>query len=228
MKLVLLPGLDGTGRLFDPFIKALPDRIETKVVSYPTEQEMDYSELCDFVLSRLPREQDYVLVGESFSSPIAIEICARRPGCLSGLVLVCGFASNPIKAASSLAPLIDYLPTRGHIVRAISTHLLGATAPDNRRRLIEAVEAVDSTVLRNRLKMIVSLDVSDALGKIGVPALYLRASNDKLVGRGSATEIQQAIASLELETLDGPHFLLQERAVESARVISEFVSRVLE
>jgi hypothetical protein len=35
MKLILLSGLDGTGKLFAAFIEALPKTIETQVVSYP-------------------------------------------------------------------------------------------------------------------------------------------------------------------------------------------------
>ena len=49
MRLVLLPGLDGTGELFHPFLKALPSRLTSQVVSYPTEQCLTYKELVPFV-----------------------------------------------------------------------------------------------------------------------------------------------------------------------------------
>ena len=42
MKVVLLPGLDGTGILFKPFIEALPKNIETLVVSYPRTKKQKY------------------------------------------------------------------------------------------------------------------------------------------------------------------------------------------
>jgi len=35
MKIVLLPGLDGTGNLFNPLLKAIPQNSEVIVVSYP-------------------------------------------------------------------------------------------------------------------------------------------------------------------------------------------------
>jgi hypothetical protein len=53
-KLVLLPGLDGTGELYDAFTAALAD-IETQVVSYPPDRELGYSELEQFIRERLPR-----------------------------------------------------------------------------------------------------------------------------------------------------------------------------
>ena len=36
MKLVLLPGLDGTGKLFEPLVKVLSDSIDMQIITYPT------------------------------------------------------------------------------------------------------------------------------------------------------------------------------------------------
>jgi len=36
-KLLLLPGMDGTGDLFAGFVEAFPDEFETEIVSYPTD-----------------------------------------------------------------------------------------------------------------------------------------------------------------------------------------------
>ena len=41
VKLVLLPGMEGTGSLFAPFLKELPDWVQPVVVSYPTDQALD-------------------------------------------------------------------------------------------------------------------------------------------------------------------------------------------
>jgi surfactin synthase thioesterase subunit len=37
--LVLLPGMDGTGKLFKPFVRQLPPRVQVRAVSYPREKE---------------------------------------------------------------------------------------------------------------------------------------------------------------------------------------------
>ena len=47
-RLVLLPGLDGTGELFAPFIDALGG-FATQVVAYPPDRAMTYAEHEDFV-----------------------------------------------------------------------------------------------------------------------------------------------------------------------------------
>jgi hypothetical protein len=43
--LVLLPGMDGTGQLFAPFLTALGHGVDVKVVRYPTKEPLSYAEL---------------------------------------------------------------------------------------------------------------------------------------------------------------------------------------
>jgi hypothetical protein len=50
-QLVLLPGLDGTGELFGPFLKVIPQSWPRRVVSYPVDRVLSYWEL---VLQRAP------------------------------------------------------------------------------------------------------------------------------------------------------------------------------
>lgn len=68
-KLVMLPGMDGTGELFADFVEALPDRFEVEVVRYPTNVCLSYTELMTFVQSAAPGSEPFVLIAESFSPP---------------------------------------------------------------------------------------------------------------------------------------------------------------
>lgn len=65
MKLVLLPGPDGTGRLFEPFLRALPSHLSPVIISYPTDQPLSYAELVRFVRQQVRSDEDYVLLAES-------------------------------------------------------------------------------------------------------------------------------------------------------------------
>ena len=60
MRLVMLPGLDGTGLLFKPLIGCLPERFTVDVISYPTDHVLAYDELVEFVRKRLPCRGDQV------------------------------------------------------------------------------------------------------------------------------------------------------------------------
>jgi pimeloyl-ACP methyl ester carboxylesterase len=52
------------------------------------DQALRYDELLPLVLEHLPTDRPFVVLGESFSGPLAIRIAAVRPPCLRALVLV--------------------------------------------------------------------------------------------------------------------------------------------
>src|ERR1700678_115896 len=66
-KLVLLPGLDGTGKLFVEFLMALDLGSSAQVVSYPPDIPLGYDELEPLVRAALPTRGRFVILGESFS-----------------------------------------------------------------------------------------------------------------------------------------------------------------
>jgi pimeloyl-ACP methyl ester carboxylesterase len=100
--LILLPGLGGTGELFEPFLAALGSAVAVKVIRYPGDVALGYDALGRFVRAMLPEGEPFVLLGESFSGPIAISLAATGGTQLRGLILCCSFARNP---RPSLGPL---------------------------------------------------------------------------------------------------------------------------
>lgn len=94
MRLVMMPGMDGTGDLFARFEHALGGRMATRIVRYPA-IESRYEVLRACAREALPKGEDFVLLGESFSGPLAIELAAEKPRGLRGLILVCSYARTP-------------------------------------------------------------------------------------------------------------------------------------
>jgi hypothetical protein len=82
--LVLLPGLDGTGDLFQPLLSRLDRSIEPVVVRYPLAEPLGYEALTSIARRALPTTGPYVILGESFSGPIAVQLAAERSGELRG------------------------------------------------------------------------------------------------------------------------------------------------
>ncbi len=76
--LVLLPGLDGTGRLFTPLRRLLEPNFRTVVISYPADCPHDYDGLSTKVVRELPKTP-HVIVAESFSGPVALKVAACNP-----------------------------------------------------------------------------------------------------------------------------------------------------
>lgn len=223
---MLLPGLDGTGILFDDLIAELrsiaPD-IEPIVVRYPTDQPLGYAQLETIARESLPIDRKFVLLGESFSGPVAISIAASRPSQLVGLILCCSFARYPRTIFRKMQRLAPLLPVKGRIVRL--ARKLAAHAPVSPKveaKLMEASSKVSSEVFRARIKELLQVDVSDRLGDIDVPILDLRALRDDVVPNRAARDIRRLARQVTVVEMNGPHFLLQALPKEAARAIRDF------
>lgn len=223
--LVLLPGLDGTGELFRPLLEALGPSVPAVSVTYPATSTLSYGELESMVLSLLP-SNPFVLLGESFSGPIAISIAARNPEHLKGVVLSCSFASCPRPAAALALPLLR-LPLPLPPVRVLGALLAGRFATLQLLAMLgRALKNVAVPVLRHRLAEVARIDVREKLARIEVPVLYLQASEDRIVPAGCAATIREVLPAMEIRVIRGPHFLLQAGPVECASAIRDFLARV--
>jgi len=117
LTLVLLPGMDGTGLLFEGFVSALGRELEVRVIAYPSTGALGYAELESHVREALPTRGEYVVLGESFSGPIAISIAAPRPAGLVGVILCASDSVCVVRQQSSATicalPSCDW-PTSNH------------------------------------------------------------------------------------------------------------------
>ncbi|MGR4043516.1 alpha/beta fold hydrolase [Pseudomonas sp. 910_21] len=222
--LVLLPGMDGTGRLFDPLLQALPPSVPVQVLRYPADQVLDYPALVERVGQQLPLDRPFVLLGESFSGPVAVSIAARRPAGLKGLVLCSSFVRNPRSALAPLSPLLKLLPLRHLPFWPMDALLLGGfSTPALRAALAAAIAQVQSRVLRTRLQSVMAVDASQALVATEVPLLYLQARHDRLVPASASTLIRQLRNDAQLVAINGPHCLLQAAPTEAAEHLLRFM-----
>ena len=79
LKIVLLPGMDGTGKLFSGLIVELPSCCETVVVTYPTDRYLCALETADLIRSFCPVSGPFVLLAESFSVPMRDSLRRFQP-----------------------------------------------------------------------------------------------------------------------------------------------------
>lgn len=217
--------MDGSGLLFANFVAALS--ANTQVVSYPPDQPLDYSELERLIEAALPTEP-YILLGESFSGPLAISIASRSPPMLRGVVLVCTFAKSPGPPMKPFfRKLFSRLPIRWTPVFIASRLLMGHfDSPSLRTQLDAATRDVSGSVWQARLNAILGLDVTAALAKITQPILYLRATADRVVPKAAFDAIVVANGAVKLVEIDGPHALLQTKSHESVAAIRAFASDI--
>ena len=225
----LLPGLDGTARLLAPFADAARDAgfSDVAAIAYPTDRVLGYDGLEALASGALPWTAPFVLLGESFSGPVAIAIAADPPPNLCGLVLSTTFAKAPLPlpVPSPLAAFARIAPVRTLPTAALSFALLGRWAtPALRRELRDALDTVAPAVLRARAEAALRVDVRDRLARIRVPALCLRAAHDRLLHLGAHRALCAGLADAREVAIDGPHLLLQTRTRTAADAVARFAA----
>ncbi len=222
--LVLLPGLDGTGTLFQPLQAALGPAVDTIVVRYPGDATLGYSELQRVAHAALPADRPFMLLGESFSGPIAIRLAASNPPGLRGLILAVSFASNPHPLLGWMRRLMPASSRSSARNGMRYFMMLGRERPPALMPLIDQSQAaLDGGVIRKRVVEMLGVEARADLARVAVPVLSLRARRDRLVPAANGRVIRAVARDVREVEIDGPHMLLQVRATEAAGHIRRFL-----
>jgi pimeloyl-[acyl-carrier protein] methyl ester esterase len=219
--LALLPGLDGTGELFAPLLDALGGEIRTTVVRYKSERSFD--EYIDTAAKALS-SPNTVLVAESFSGPVALALCARKPASVNGLVLCATFAQSPFRSLLRLArftpsALFEPSPTQPFMLRHAC--LNGERDDQLLKRAVSILRSVPAATMHARLTTLANIDVRPLLSSVSVPTLYLRATRDRVVPRRLGRELTDNLSNVVVREIEGAHLLLQARPRECAEAIRQ-------
>jgi pimeloyl-[acyl-carrier protein] methyl ester esterase len=222
--LVLLPGLDGTGRLFAPLLAALPKDIRTNVVSYPANELLDLPALASLVQRQMPVGKS-VLLAESFSGLVALALLGEAPSKVGAVCFVGAFAEPPRPFLLRLAPLASRSAAllRSTPAFLLRQYCLGSDATAAQLRLLrESLASVSPKVLGQRLSIVAA---RHSFGKpVDIPCCYMRASQDRLVPATCSDWFERKFRRCELREIDGPHFLLQARPIEAAQAVASFMN----
>jgi pimeloyl-[acyl-carrier protein] methyl ester esterase len=224
--LLLLPGLDGTGQLFSDFVAALPNSISATIVTYPGREILPSADLRRFVSAAIPESVPFVLLAESFSSPLAVEFAATKPPNLAALIICTGFVSRPLGGCSPLAKALAWpwffkVNTPRFILEYFA---LGQNAPpglvQNFRRVLRSV---GPEVLIGRARDAMDFDARGALAQTIVPLLYVEGTEDHLLADSCLKEMKRIKPDMSIAQVAGPHLLLQREPQKVALIVSAFI-----
>lgn len=226
--LMLLPGLDGTGTLFADLISSLPPTLRVNIARYPTDRFLSYSELVSCVREVAP-SSPFLLVAESFSTPLAAKFAATRPPNLAGLVMCAGFITNPVGGWSRLVrvlarPLLfEFSPPS----LALEYFLIGADPPAALRAGIRrALRLVNPGVLAGRVRSVLDCDAREDLTRTEIPMMYIQAKGDRLVRAECFREIRRLRPDTVLASISAPHLVFQREPQKAAEVIVRFIHQL--
>ena len=223
-KLILLPGLHGTGDLFKPLLDVIPPQVATRIIAHPTDRVCGYKALFQLVEAQLQEESDMVLLGESFSGPLALKLAVAHPMRVRAVVLCASFVAPPVPRilcylATPLALLGVPLPSLAVRVFLSGHHAPRAVVLDLKR----TVRRVQPHVLAHRVRTAAWINAVAALQQCPVPILCLAGTRDRLIGARSINKIRRTRPDVTVKTIDGPHLLLQVNPAEAWQEISAFL-----
>lgn len=228
MKLILLPGLDGTGKLFQPLLNLTPEGIYPLVVTYPN-QKLTFGELAKCVVNQLPNDEPITVLAESFAGPLLLHIIKNYSLNIQRVIFCATFARNPRPLLLNTA---KYLPLRVLLKMPIPRFVLkwfciGQHASSDLVELVQqAIQMVSSDVLASRLEVLANIDEREALGVLNaVPCCYLIAENDQLVPKTCMSDFM-VIPKLKVFRIPAGHFVLQAKPKECWREIIHFLEEI--
>lgn len=223
MRVVILPGLDGTGLMLREFARAAPEGWTVEIATYPLDLS-GYDALVRFARQRLPQDEPYLLIAESFSGPIGIRLAATASNPPTALVLVASFARSQVPVHKEVLMAVQLLPKLGLAGRVAEPFVIGPNPPAwFRPAFATTLRRLPRRTLRCRLADILSVNEASRLAEISRPILYIRAARDRLVPRSAGHNVVANAPCARIIDIGGPHFVLQKRPRECWHVIQDFL-----
>ena len=224
-KLIILPGMDGTGKLLGPFVNSLGRRVDAKLFSYPTHEIQTYEDIINNVEAVLPgNDEEFVILAESFAGPIALSLAQKGLPGLRGLILVVSFAKTPRHPLLPLTralpmPTLLSMPVPRRFARRL---MLGGKAPEGTLDiLLEVFHMISPEVLASRLDEMRKLKLD--LKPVDLPAMYIQATKDLLLPDNALNDLETLLPQLEVHRIEGPHLIMDTHPMTCARLVVGFL-----
>ena len=224
-RLIVLPGMDGTGRLLKPFVESLRYRADIHLFDYPTHEIQSYEDIINNVEAVLPRNvEDFAILAESFAGPIALSLAQKEIPGLRALILVVTFGATPrhpllqLTRALPMKKLLS-LPVPRKFARSM---MLGGSAPDGALdKLLEVFHMIPPEVLVSRLDEMRRLRLDQKV--IDLPAMYIQATKDLLLPDNALEDLKALVPDIEIHRIEGPHLILDTQPLTCARLVAGFL-----
>jgi pimeloyl-ACP methyl ester carboxylesterase len=220
-KVLLMPGFDGTGELFEPLLAVWG--IDATIIRYQSEHS--FEDYVESVAALVP-EENAVLVAESFSGPVALALMSRYPERILCSVLCATFAVSPFRLLTRMSRFVTSVffgpgPTQPMMLRTFCFDKEADSALVS--KAVSVIRSVPASVIKSRLKVLSDVDMRLVLSRIKVPVLYLLAVDDKIVAPSLSQQLVQGLPNVRLHKVKGPHMLLQSRPEDCAEIIRSFI-----
>ena len=209
--IVLVSGMDGTGKLFYRQVPLLARsyRVATYALrDSATSMEQLVADLGDVIDAVAPDTRRATVVGESFGGALALSFALARPEQVTGLVVLNSFPRFTPQFRLHLARLgLNSVPWGAmRLVRKLTASRLHSrhTHRDEIRRFMELTASATREGYCNRLQVLTRYDVRERLHDIHAPTLFLASQQDHLVPSVAQAQYMGArVPRSTVQVLDG-------------------------
>lgn len=227
--LVLVPGMDGTGRLFyaqEPLL-APTFRVATfSLRESAAEMDILIDDLARVVRAMTPDAQPAIICGESFGGAVSMRFAVRHPELVRGLVVINSFAhfrpQHRLNAALLGLRLIPWGTMA--LVRRLTAFRLHSryTHKTELRRFHREMKFTTKEGYLNRLRILKQYDMRPHLQDIHAPTLFVASTHDHLVPAMEQAQFMLArVPNASLHVLEGHgHICLIAPGVDLAEIIA--------
>ena len=228
---VLVPGMDGTGQLFYRQVPLLAQ--SHRVATYALRDEARdmrtlIADLATVIDVAAPTVKRALIVGESFGGALGLSFALAHPAKVSGLVVLNSFPyfAPRIRLRMAIAGLTVLPWGAMQLVRRLTAFRLHSRHT-HRDDMAEFMRRTAQTTRRgylNRLHVLRTYDVREALGGLSVPALFVAADEDHLVPSVKQAELMARLTpDANVRVLVGHgHICLIAPGVDLAGVIADW------
>ena len=177
-------------------------------------------------LDACPKNEDYIVLGDSFSGPIALNTAVSAEHKPISLVLVNTFVSSPRNVLTKLA---RYTPQKllSNPPERVLEYLLKEKEAELRplERIVPVLVSISPNLVKSRLMSIDTVSVKNIARRVSVPVCVLQAANDSAISNNARRELTQSLKNRQIHVLPGNHFSLQTFPATCAHLITQFVEK---
>jgi len=208
---VLVSGMDGTGKLFYRQVPLLARsyRVATYALrDTATTMEELVADLAGVIETAAPETRRATIIGESFGGALALSLALARPAYVERLVIINSFPHFTPQLRLRLARAgLRALPWGAmSLIRRLTASRLHSrhTHRTEIRRFMELTASASRDGYCNRLRVLTRYDVRHRLQDIRVPTMFLASDRDHLVPSVAQAHYMAArVAGSTVRVLDG-------------------------
>lgn len=198
---VYVPGLDGTGELFQNQIDKLPDDFDFRCLAIPANHLGDWNDLAQETIELIQEELEFnrdrgayplgnrpvYLCGESFGGCLALKVALNNPSIIKRLILVnpaSSFNQTPILSLGiGITQWIpDWLNNYSAVTLLPFLAELNRVAKGDRQALVQGMKSLPPKIVSWRLSLLKDFSVSPQdLQHLNIPSLIVAGGSDRLL-----------------------------------------------